>query len=96
MIDENVRTDEDLVKTHGFPDGPVFFRRSGEEYRDVVERVQPAVLVEDDCESIGGEREMTNPHIREEFKASIKSIVVKEFGGIDGLPDELCGLLSVK
>jgi hypothetical protein len=84
MIDENVRTDEDLVKTHGFPDGPVFFRRSGEEYRDVVERVQPAVLDEDDCE------------IREEFKASIKSIVVKEFGGIDGLPDELCGLLSVK
>ncbi len=90
---ENVQTDVALLKTNGFPDAPVFHREAGEEYRDVVERVRPDILVEDDCESIGGEREMTYPQIRAETKGSIKSVVVKEFGGIDGLPDDFQDLL---
>jgi hypothetical protein len=92
-IEEDVRTDESMLKSNGFPAGPVFHRQGGEEYQDVVERVRPAVLVEDDCESIGGEREMTYPHLREGLKGSIKSILVKEFGGIDGLPDDFQDLL---
>lgn len=43
----------------------------------------------DDCESIGGEPEMTYPHIRADLKPKIKSIVVKEFQGIDHLPDSI-------
>jgi hypothetical protein len=44
------------------------------------------VLIEDDCESIGGEKEMSITDVRPEIKRKIKSIVVKEFEGIDGVP----------
>ena len=78
-----------ILQQYGFPMGPVFFRQAGEEYKDVAERVMPDVIVEDDCESIGGEIEMTYPHIQPDAKARIKPIVVKEFGGIDHLPDDI-------
>ena len=65
------------------------FRREGETYGAVAERVMPDVIVEDDCESIGGEAEMTWPQIAPERRARIRSVVVKEFGGIDHLPDDL-------
>ncbi len=78
-----------VLARYGFPEGEVFFRRGDEAYSDVAERVRPDVLIEDDCESIGGEAEMTYPHVRPAVKAGITSIVVKEFGGIDHLPDEL-------
>jgi hypothetical protein len=76
----------------GFPGGELFFRQAGEAYSDVAERVLPDILVEDDCESIGGEAEMTYPHIRPELKVTIRSIVVPEAGGIDHLPDDLAAL----
>lgn len=59
---------------------------------DVAERVLPDILIEDDCESIGGEKEMTYPHIKPELKTRIKSIVIKEFCGLDHLPDEVSAL----
>lgn len=37
---------------------------------------------------------MTYPHIREDLKPKIKSIVVKEFQGIDHLPENLALLLK--
>lgn len=40
------------------------------------------------------EPEMTYPHIREDLKPKIKSIVVKEFQGIDHLPENLALLLK--
>jgi hypothetical protein len=82
---EDVRA---VLREHGFPEGELYFRAAGESYADVAERVRPDVLVEDDCESIGGEPEMTYPHTRPELKARITSIVVPEFGGIDHLPDD--------
>ncbi len=47
----------------GFPSGQLVFCKEGEEYKDVAERVMPDVIVEDDCESIGGEIEMTYPRL---------------------------------
>ena len=91
---EDVEIDRAVLRNHAFPDGQVFFRHSGEQYNDVAERVLPDILIEDDCESIGGEREMTYPHIKSELKAKIKSVVVKEFGGIDHLPDDISALMS--
>ena len=76
----------------GFPEGQLWFRQPGEGYKDVAEKVRPDVLIEDDCESIGGEIEMTYPHLRTDFKTRLGSIVVKEFGGIDHLPDSLSDL----
>lgn len=78
-----------VLRNYDFPAGPLFFRRHSEDYQDIAERVLPDVLVEDDCESIGGETEMTYPQIRPEYKERIRSVVVKEFGGIDHLPDNL-------
>lgn len=81
-----------VLKRYNFPEGELFFRRAGEQYKDVAERVRPDLLIEDDCESIGGEMEMTYPHIEPELKVKIKSIVVREFGGIDHLPDKISDL----
>jgi hypothetical protein len=91
---KDVEKDKVILKKFGFPEGQVFFRQSGEQYGDVAERVMPDVLIEDDCESIGGEPEMTYPQIKPEMKARIKSIVVKEFEGIDHLPDDISVLTN--
>jgi hypothetical protein len=88
---ENVEKDKFVLKKYAFPGGRIFYRRNREEYKDVVERVRPLpdVIIEDDCESIGGEVEMVYPNLKPELKNRIKSIVVKEFEGIDGLPDKI-------
>jgi hypothetical protein len=87
---EQISDIRDILKKYNFPDNQnLLFRRRGEEYKDVAEKLMPDILVEDDCESIGGEKEMTYTHIKPEFKKKIKSIMVKEFGGIDHLPDNL-------
>jgi hypothetical protein len=91
---EEVQTIKIILAEYGFPDGELLFRRAGEEYNDVAERALPDVIIEDDCESIGGEEEMTCPHIRQDLKSRIRSIVVKEFGGIDHLPDRISDLLN--
>jgi hypothetical protein len=91
---EAVELDQAVLHRHDFPDGHVFFRQPDEQYRHVAERVRPDILIEDDCESIGGESEMTYPEIQLALKATIKSIVVREFGGIDHLPDSPAALLS--
>ena len=83
-----------LLEQYEFPQGELFHRREGEAYKDVAEHILPDVLIEDDCESIGGEVEMVYPHIKPELKTRIKSIVVKEGGGIDHLPDSLVDLMK--
>ena len=82
-----------VLERYKFPQGQLLSRKEGEDYKDVAEKVLPDVIVEDDCESIGGEEEMTYPSIKPELKSKIKSIVVKEFGGIDHLPDEIAELM---
>jgi len=90
----DVAEDKFVLKKYAFPAGRIFYRRNREEYKDVVERTRPLpdVIVEDDCESIGGEVEMVYPNLKPELKSRIKSIVVKEFGGVDHLPDEISEL----
>jgi len=78
-----------VLKKHCFPDGQLLFRKKGEEYKDVAEKTMPDILIEDDCESIGGLEEMTITNVRPDLKEKIRSVVVKEFGGIDQLPDDL-------
>jgi hypothetical protein len=92
-----VRVAEDaaVLERHGFPPGRVLARQPGESYGDVAARALPDVLIEDDCESIGGPAEMTYPRIRPELSARIKSVVVPEFGGIDHLPDSLEELVAL-
>ncbi len=70
----------------------MFFRQGGEEYKDITEKVLPDILIEDDCESIGGVKEMTISDISQNLKAKIKFILIKEFQGIDHIPDDLSDL----
>ena len=55
-------------------------------YKDIIEVVRPDVLIEDDCKSIGGSWQMCITYVQPQIKDTIKSIVVKEFKGIDYLP----------
>lgn len=91
---EEIKQIQNVLKKFKFPDGQFLFRRKNEEYKDVAERVIPDILVEDDCESIGGIGEMTITHVKPEIKKKIKSIPIKEFGGIDHLPDKISALLK--
>jgi hypothetical protein len=89
---ENVEKDMAVLRSYGFPEGQVVFRQPGESYQEVVRRVLPDVLIEDDCESIGGEREMISPFLDADLRATLTAHVVKEFEGIDHLPDDLARL----
>lgn len=84
-----------VLKKYYFPDYQnLYFRQQGEDYKDIAERVIPNILIEDDCESIGGEKEMVYPHIKEELKPKIKSIIVREFEGIDHIAEKLSDLIN--
>ena len=85
---EDVAADEAVLRRHGFPPAPVEYCAPGESYADVASRVSPDVIVEDDCESIGGTNEMTYPALPERAREGIASVVVREFEGIDHLPDD--------
>lgn len=89
---ENVAKDALVLERFDFPVGDVLFRREGESYADVARRVMPDALIEDDCESIGGDAEMIYPHLQPKEQAQITGIVVREFAGIDHLPDDLTKL----
>lgn len=91
----NVELDQAVIARAHFPDGPLVFRAHNETYRDVAERILPDILIEDDCESIGGERQMIFPSLQPELQASMTSIVVREFEGIDHLPDDLIALKNM-
>jgi len=88
---DGLKADPIVLDRYDFPKGIIYHREQDEGYEDVIKRIVPCpdVLIEDDCESIGGEKEMTYPHIKSEIKAMIKSVTVKEFRGIDYLPDNI-------
>lgn len=84
---KNVRVIADLLERHGLPGERLYFRDGTQTYKDIVEAVKPDVLIEDDCVSIGGARQMCITHVSPEIKRDIQSVVVREFEGIDHLMD---------
>jgi len=82
------------LKKYNFPKGQILYRRNNESYKDVAEKIAPDILIEDDCESISGVKEMTITFVKPEIKQKIKSIIVQEFGGINHLPDNIKNLIS--
>ena len=92
---QDVEKDRSVLEKYDFPKGQIFFRQNGETYKDIAEKIIPDVLIEDDCESIGGEKEMTITFVKPEVKQKIRSIVIKEFGGIENLPDDLKNLIQI-
>lgn len=78
-----------VLQKYRFPSGQLLYRKDRQQYKDVAEKVFPDIIVEDDCNSIGGEDEMTYAHIRPELKRRIRLVKVKEFEGIDHLPEDI-------
>jgi hypothetical protein len=78
-----------LLRTYGFAGSRLYYRVPKQAYKDIVETVIPDILIEDDCKSIGGQWQMCITHVNPNIKSKIKSIAVKEFKGIDHLPDKI-------
>lgn len=85
---ENVKKDEIVIKKYNFPEGTIFYRK-GKNWNLPIEEAKPDIIIEDDCESIGGKYQMTYPNLMPELQSKITSIVIKEFAGIDYLPDDI-------
>lgn len=94
-LSSDVEAIRGVLKKFGFPEGQLLYRQGHEEYKNVAKKAMPHI-VEDDCESIGGEKEMTFSHIKPELKKNIKLIAVKEFGGIDHLPGRVNDLIGCR
>ena len=85
---------DNVLRKNDFPDGTLLHRTRNNHYKDVVEKVMPNLIIEDDCESIGGSSEMTYTFLKTEVKEKIKLVLVKEFEGIDDLPDGIIDLIK--
>jgi hypothetical protein len=90
---EHVEADAKVLQAHAFPQGQIFYRRRGETYGDVVARIRPDILIEDDCESVGA-GELTYPKVSVGLRERMISIIVPEFGGLGHLPDSIADLAA--
>ena len=84
----DVQLDRQVLAAHRFTPGTVFFRSQGETYADVVRRSAADVLVEDDCESIGGTGQTAASGLSGTTGRTVRHIIVPEFGGLAHLPDD--------
>lgn len=84
-----------LLNRYGFTGSFLVSREPKESYKDLVETLQPNILIEDDCKSIGGAWQMCITKVSPEIKEQIRSIIVPEFQGIDNLPANIEGLKIV-
>ena len=83
-----------ILKKYNFSGLYLVARESQESYADIVETLQPDILIEDDCKSIGGAWQMCITKVKSDIRENIKSIVVREFKGIDNLSDDIELLLN--
>jgi hypothetical protein len=82
----------DILRRYHFPGTRLYYRAEKQRYKDIIEEVMPDILIEDDCKSLGGAWQMCITDVKPEVKGKIKSIVVKEFVGLDSLPVSLTEL----
>src|SRR5574340_673652 len=68
-----VELDTNILRRHGFPAGDVLHRGPSDTYAQIVMDVMPDVLIEDDCESFGGQKNMAFPNLSPDLQARIKS-----------------------
>ena len=45
---KDVKKDKYVLKKYGFPSGKIVFRRKGEQYKNIAEKIIPDILIEDD------------------------------------------------
>lgn len=91
---KEVQEIQEILIKNNFAGRYLYYRNNKQKYKDIVEFVAPNILIEDNCRSIGGKWQMCITYVKPEMKERIKSIVVKEFTGIDDLPLLLPDLLK--
>lgn len=74
-----------IVDFYGMAYTEILCRDKGETYSQIVERLEPDILIEDDCKSIGGLKAFCITNVKEEIKKDVQSIIVPEFAGIDNI-----------
>lgn len=78
-----------IIDFYGMKYTAILCRNKNEQYSDLVERIRPNILIEDDCSSIGGQAEWCITHVNDELKTDIQSVIVPEFKGIDEIEIKL-------
>jgi hypothetical protein len=91
---DDLSADESVIRRHGFPPGPVHGRQQDEDYGSLVARLRLDVLIEDDCESIGGAAQTCAAQLSHDSGQATRCIVLPEFAGLAELPDNPAGLLE--
>lgn len=91
---DKIQLDKSILSNYYFPAGRILFRDKGQTYAEIAQAQMPDILIEDNCESIGGKDQMTYTSINHNSSNKIKSIIVHEFGGVDHLPDQLNELME--
>ena len=86
--------DRAVLSAHGFPAGTVFCRGPGESYAEAARRAAADIVVEDDCESIGGRSQTIAAGLAAAPGRAVTSVIVPEFGGLAQLPDDPGDLTS--
>lgn len=84
----DVELDRAVLAAQGFPAGTVFAREPGESYADAARRAGADIVVEDDCESIGGRSQTIAAGLAATPGRAVTSVIVPEFGGLAHLPDD--------
>ena len=74
-----------VINFYGIKYTEILCRDKGEKYSNIVERVCPDVLIEDDCKSICSAKYCCIDSVREDIRANINFIIVPEFSGIDDI-----------
>ncbi len=92
---DDIRADESVIRRHGFPAVPVHGRQEGEDYGPLVDRLGLDVLVEDDCESIGGAAQTCAAQMSPAGRQSVRCVVLPEFSGLADLPSNPAELLTL-
>lgn len=92
---KQIKQTKKILLSYNFPGKYLYYRDKGQKYKDLVELVYPDILIEDDCRSIGGSWQWSITYVKPEIRNNIKSIITREFKGIDELPSELEKLLSL-
>lgn len=82
-----------MLDKYGFAGSALVSRAPKESYAELVEAVQPDILIEDDCKSIGGAWQMCITKVTPDVKEKINSIIVPEFKGIDHLSMDIKDLI---
>lgn len=60
---DDINKDLFVLRKYEFPKGKLLYRKNGQSYKDIAEEIIPDILIEDNCESIGGTAEMVYPNM---------------------------------